>query len=96
MFYFFGNQAGTVEIPGIECIDTRPHARLISPPYSEIGIPSIFRVPFTLSAKLNMLSKNDYNINGNGVPWSWLDDITSVEVGSKISPVNTSRHAINY
>lgn len=36
-------------------------------------------------------AKNDYNINGNGVPWSWLDDITSVEVGSKISPVNTSR-----
>ncbi len=35
--------------------------------------------------------KNDYNINGNGVPWSWLDDIAAVEVGSKISPVNTSR-----
>lgn len=36
-------------------------------------------------------AKNDYNIAGNGVPWSWLDDITSIEVGSKISPVNTSR-----
>ncbi|MEY8368158.1 BspA family leucine-rich repeat surface protein [Anaerovoracaceae bacterium 42-11] len=35
--------------------------------------------------------KNDYNIDGNGVPWSWLDDIAAVEVGSKISPVNTSR-----
>lgn len=35
--------------------------------------------------------KNDYNIDGNGVPWSWLDDIAAVEVGSKISPVNISR-----
>lgn len=35
--------------------------------------------------------KNDYNIYGNGVPWSWLDDIAAVEVCSKISPVNISR-----
>ncbi len=36
-------------------------------------------------------AKNDYNIAGNGVPWSWLDEIAAIEVGSKISPVNTSR-----
>jgi len=35
--------------------------------------------------------ENDYNMDGNGVPWDWSDGITAVEVGSKISPVNTSR-----